>query len=163
MRKMFQLIRLILASPMLLVVPGGSGGRDANKAVSNRFWTDMWNRHSTGIYSELIAANFTRHDPTSPDASTFESYRQLVEAALSAWPDVQGTVEAIVADGDLVMTRFTMSGTHQRELMGIPANDKQWRVTGHATDRFEDGKIVERWENWDSLGLLTQLGAIPGS
>ena len=140
MRKFSTLISLVVAAPILLAVACGGGGGEDNKDVARRFWTDMWNQHSTANYSKLFAADFTRHDPASPDASTFESYRQLVEAAISAWPDVQGTVEEIIADGDLVMTRFIIRGTHKGELLGIPANDKQFLVTGHATDRVRDGK-----------------------
>lgn len=162
MRKFITLISLALAVPVLLTVACGGGGED-NKDLARRFWTDLWNRHTTAAYNELFDVNFARHDPATPDVTTFDSFRLLVDATLVAFPDIEGTIEEITADGDLVMTRFTLRGTHKAEFFGIPATDKQFQISGHATDRIKDGKIVERWENWHQFGLLQQLGVLPSS
>jgi steroid delta-isomerase-like uncharacterized protein len=70
-------------------------------------------------------------------------------------------IEDQVAEGDKVVTRWTATGTHKGELMGIPPSGKKVRVTGIAIDRLEDGKIVESWSSFDQLGMLQQIGAIP--
>jgi predicted ester cyclase len=79
----------------------------------------------------------------------------------SAIPDAQITIEDQVAEGDKVVSRYTVSGTHQGEIMGAVPTGKLVTHTGHQTERFEDGKIVESWTNWDALGLLEEIGAIP--
>jgi steroid delta-isomerase-like uncharacterized protein len=80
---------------------------------------------------------------------------------LAAFPDTEYTVEQQVDEGDYVVTRWTARGTQSGELMGIPPTGKTVEVTGIAIDRFSDGKIAESWGNWDTMGLLQQLGAVP--
>ena len=79
-----------------------------------------------------------------------------------AFPDLRMTVEAMFADGDCVITRWTAVGANTGEIPGMPATGKQSTVTGVTIDRIEDGKIVESWTNWDTLGMLQQLGIAPG-
>ena len=78
-----------------------------------------------------------------------------------AFPAIHFHLEHEVAEGDLVVTRFTGHGTHEGELMGIPPTGNEVSMSGTVTLRFADGKIVERWENFDMFGLMVQLGAIP--
>ena len=66
-----------------------------------------------------------------------------------------------MAEGDKVVSRFTVSGTHQGEIMGAAPTGKLVTHTGLQTDRISGGKIVESWTNWDALGLLQEIGAIP--
>jgi steroid delta-isomerase-like uncharacterized protein len=80
----------------------------------------------------------------------------------SAFPDLQFTMEDQIADGDKVVHRLTATGTHRGEFMGIPPTDKRVRVTGVNINQFVDGKIVEAWGFMDMMGLMQQLGAIPG-
>ena len=79
----------------------------------------------------------------------------------AAFPDLHSTVEYLIAEGDMVVSRFTMRGTHQGEFIGIPPTGKQVKVTGMVIHRFADGKIVEYWVKWDVLGMMQQLGVIP--
>ena len=80
---------------------------------------------------------------------------------LSAFPDLHITVEDMIAEGDKIVARLTMRGTHQGAFLGIPPTGKQ--VTGTAIDinRITGGKSVEHWNNSDTLGLLQQLGVVP--
>ena len=66
-----------------------------------------------------------------------------------------------MAEGDIVVSRYTVSGTHLGEIMGVALTGKLVTHTGHQTDRFEGGRIVESWTNWEALGLLQEIGAIP--
>ena len=79
----------------------------------------------------------------------------------TAFPDLNVKVEDQLAEGDKVATRWTTTGTHQGEFAGIPPTGKQGGVTGTTIARVVGGKIVEERSNWDTLGLLQQLGVIP--
>ena len=78
-----------------------------------------------------------------------------------ALPDLLMTVEDLIAEGDKVVTRWTARGTHQGELMGIPPSGNRVEVTGISVDRIEGGKFVEGWANYDALGMMQQIGAVP--
>ncbi len=78
-----------------------------------------------------------------------------------AFPDTQITVEDQIAEGDLVVTRWTARGTHQGELMGVPPSSNRATVEGITINRIADGKIAESWANYDALGMMQQIGAIP--
>jgi predicted ester cyclase len=69
----------------------------------------------------------------------------------------------LVAEGDLVAGPWRATGTHQGELMGIPATGKPISISGMGMDRVVDGKIVESWGNWDAMGMMAQLGVIPAA
>jgi len=79
---------------------------------------------------------------------------------LVAFPDARYTVEDQLADGDKVFTRWSWTGTHKGELMGIALTGKPVRISGMVIDRIVDGKIVEEWEEWDALGMMQQLGVV---
>jgi steroid delta-isomerase-like uncharacterized protein len=79
----------------------------------------------------------------------------------NAFPEIQMTVEDLIAEGDKVVTRWTARGTHQGELMGIPPSGNPVEVTGITIDRIEGGKVVETWANYDALGMMQQVGAVP--
>jgi predicted ester cyclase len=78
-----------------------------------------------------------------------------------AFPDGRTTVEAVIAEGDKVVHRWTFRGTHRGELMGIPLTDNQVTITGTTLDRVSGGKMEEEWNNFDQLGMLQQLGVAP--
>ena len=80
-----------------------------------------------------------------------------------AFPDLKVTIEDQIAEGDRVVTRWKAKGTQQGELMGMPATGKQATVTGITIDLIKSGRITESRTNWDTLGLLQQLGAIPAT
>ena len=71
------------------------------------------------------------------------------------------TVEDMIAEGDKVVDRVIVRGTHEGELMGIPATGKQVEVVEMHISRIADGKIVERWGQWDAMGMMQQIGAVP--
>jgi len=87
--------------------------------------------------------------------------KQFISIYRTAYPDTHFTVEDQVAEGDKVATRWTATGTHRGELMGIAPTGKRVTVTGIAITRVTNGKIVETWNNFDALGQLQQLGVIP--
>jgi len=78
-----------------------------------------------------------------------------------ALPDIQLSIEDSLADGDRVAVRYRIQGTHQDELMGVPATGKRVDLSGQSFFRFENGRIAERWQALDGTVLLMQLGALP--
>jgi steroid delta-isomerase-like uncharacterized protein len=135
---------------------------EANKAISRRLVEEAFNDGRLEVVDELIAPTFVNHDPSvTGDMVGPEGTKQLIEGYRTAFPDLRITVEDQLAEGDRVATRWTATGTHQAELLGIAATGKQATITGLTIDRIEDGKIVESWNNWDTLGMLQQLGVVP--
>jgi predicted ester cyclase len=104
---------------------------------------------------------FVRHDPNAPEVRGPVEEKQLMAMYFSAFPDLRFAVEDMVAEGDKVVLRYTIRGTHRGELMGIPLTDKQVTLTATETYRLAGGKIEEQWVNMDALGMMQQLGAIP--
>ena len=81
----------------------------------------------------------------------------------TAFPDIHATIDDILAEGDKVVTRFTMTGTFKGEYMGIAPTGKKITITGILITRWVDGKEVKAWENRDMLGFYQQLGVSPPS
>ncbi len=133
---------------------------EANTAVARQFYAAL-NNHDLAAAAEVIAAEFVAHLPGMPDPLDREGYRQVGAMFLAAFPDLHLTLDDVIAEGDRVVTRLTERGTHQGEFMGIPPTGRQVAYTSISIDRIADGKIVEHWVNFDALGLLQQLGAIP--
>jgi predicted ester cyclase len=78
-----------------------------------------------------------------------------------ALPDMQFTIEELLADGDTVVARFTTHGTQTSTFQGIPATGAAAAASGIAIYRLAGGKIVAQWLEYDRLGTLQQLGLIP--
>lgn len=134
---------------------------EENKALVRRHMEEYWNQGKLEIAAEIHAPDIVFHDPASPEINSSEAYNQFATMYHTAFPDIHFTIEDIVAAGDRVCTRWSCSGTHQGELMGIPATGKKTTTTGIDIYRIVGGKIAEEWVNWSTLGLLQQLGVIP--
>lgn len=132
-----------------------------NKAVSRRYFEEIWNQGNLNVIPELIAATHVHHDPASPGASGPDGMKQLVNTYRTAFPDTHFTVEDQIAEENMVVNRWTAKGTHQGELMGIGPTNKPISVTGIDIHLIVNGQIEEHWSNWDTLGLMQQLGVAP--
>jgi steroid delta-isomerase-like uncharacterized protein len=91
-----------------------------------------------------------------------EEFKQFVRMYRGAFPDLALTIEDQIAEGDLVGSRHTSTGTHTNEFQGIPPTGKAATITGMTLTRVADGKIVEAWTCWDALGMFEQLGLAGG-
>ena len=130
-----------------------------NKELSRRILEEVWNQQNLDAVDEMISATFVQHDSQSPlGVRGIAEYKQFVRHYLSAFPDCQFTVEDQIAEGSMVVTRWTVTGTHSGNLGNIPASGRRMSVTGISWSRVEDGKFVESWTSWDTLGMLQQLG-----
>jgi len=128
---------------------------------SRRIFEEVWNRRNPAIIDELMAPDYVHHDVLSPEAFGLDGYKQFADRYLSAFPDLHMTIHDEVVAGDRIVTRWTATGTHDGDLPGLPRTGKKVSVTGITIARLSNGKFVESWNNWDALGMLRQLGAIP--
>lgn len=135
---------------------------EENKALVRRFYEEFFNKGNLAVADELVVTDYVFHRATGPDINGPEGYKQLVSAVLNAFPDFHVTIEDIVAEGDKVVTRYTLSGTHKGEFRDIPPTGKKWTVWGICIECIVGGKIVETWERYDTLGFMQQLGVIQG-
>ena len=134
-----------------------------NKAIVSRFVEEFKNKANHAIVDELLADNFVHHfkDPRLPAGR--EAMKLLGQMVVAAFPDVQATIEDLLADGDKVIERTTARGTHRGEFNGAPATGKSVTWTEIHIYRLADGKIAELWSEIDFLAIMMQLGAIPGA
>ncbi len=136
---------------------------EQNKALARRNFEEVWNQGKLQLIDELVAANNVLHDPSVPEGKVTgtQGYRQFVEIYRAAFPDLRFTINDQIADGDKVVTRWTATGTHKGALMGIAPTGKRSTVTGITIEHYKDGKAVEAWVNYDTLGMFQQLGVVP--
>lgn len=135
---------------------------EGNKNAVRRVFDEVWNKKNLPVADELFATNYTHHDPSTPDAGHGpESEKKRVTLYHNAFPDLRLTPEDIIAEGEMVMARWTCRGTHKGDLGGIAPTGKPMAISGVSICRFANGKIVEGWINWDALGMMQQLGVVP--
>ena len=132
---------------------------EENKALVRRYLESNWGKRDFSIIDELVAPDFVQHAATVNAGR--EGITQFFRMVHGGLPDLQFTLNNLLADGDMVSTRFTIRGTHQGPLFGIPATGKPIMITGMSLLRLRDGKIVENWNEVDMLSALQQLGVIP--
>jgi steroid delta-isomerase-like uncharacterized protein len=133
---------------------------DTNKEIVRRLGVEPW-EGNLGVIDELVAPDYVGHDPAQPEMHGPQGIKEFITGYLAGFPDGRITIDEQLAEGDLVATRWTGRGTHQGELMGIPPTGKQVTVSGITISRVKNGKVVEEWSNWDTLGMLQQLGVVP--
>ena len=134
---------------------------EENKALVHRFVEECINRANPDAADELFAPDFVGHYPGLPEVSSAEAWKQLAPAYFSAFPDLRETIEDMIAEGDKVAYRGTSRGTHRGEFHGIAPTGKPVTIAEMHIVRVVDGKQVEHWAEYDTLGMLRQLGAIP--
>jgi predicted ester cyclase len=131
-----------------------------NKALVTRFVEEFWNQGHLAVADEVMAADATIHMPTGEVVSP-AGIQGFARTWRDAFPDWQATCEQLVAEGDAVAERWTGRGTHRGTLQGIAATGRPVVVPGSVFYRIVGDKIVEFRGQFDVLGLLRQLGALP--
>jgi steroid delta-isomerase-like uncharacterized protein len=136
---------------------------EENKATQRRVYEEAFNQKNLDVLDELIASEFTEHNPNPGQPPGLEGLKQFLSSIHTAFPDLHVNVEDMVAEGDKVAARLRVRGTHQGEFTGIAPTGNQVTLTGIDIVRIAEGKVVEHWGNFDNLGMMRQLGAIPES
>ena len=132
-----------------------------NKAIARRFF-DALNDKDLTFIDQIYADAYVRNDPGNPHISSLEEHKQWIMRLCTSFPDLQYTIDDILADGDKVMCRFTCHATHTGPWRDMPATGKQVVVKGISISHIIEGRIVEDWFSIDVFGLVQQLGiALP--
>lgn len=133
-----------------------------NKNVVRGLIEEVWNKGKMEEIGQYIATNVVFHDAPVPGLPPgIEGVKHIPAFWRSVFPDMHITIDDLVAEGNMVVQRFTMSGTQNGNLMGIPPTGKWVTMGGINFFRLDDGRIVERWGIADTLGALQQLGVMP--
>jgi steroid delta-isomerase-like uncharacterized protein len=131
-----------------------------NKPVIRRWFDEVWNQGRVEAIDELLAADGVVHGLGDGGMTGPAAFKVFHAGYKDALPDVAITLEALVAEGDMVAFRWSATGTHRGGGLGIPATDRAVRFSGMGFGRVRNGQLVEGWNNFDQLGLLQQLGVI---
>ena len=134
-----------------------------NAALTRRFLDEVYNQARPEIIDDLFAADYVDHTASTAQAPGPSGARQIYDVFRTAFPDLQVEVHDLVADGDLVSFRSTLSGTSEGPLMGAAPTGKRVEIMSMVFLRIRDGQFVERWEQMDLLGLMLQLGIVSES
>jgi steroid delta-isomerase-like uncharacterized protein len=124
-------------------------------------WVNGLNRGDVSAADETFRTDCVIHINGSPQPNIgLAEFNEMVKGLLAAFPDLRFTIEDQVVVGDKVTTRWTAEGTNTGPLGGVPATGKRMRINGLILDRVVGDKVAERWEQWDQMGMMQQLGLI---
>lgn len=130
---------------------------NANKALVRRFLEQVINRNDTRLLPQLVATDHVRHAPEG-DVHGPEGVRIELADYRAAFPDLRLVLEDLIAEGDRVVSRFVLRGTHASPLLGVAPCGLAVAVAGIGIDRIVDGRLAESWVSLDTLGLLRRVG-----
>ncbi len=131
-----------------------------NKTLVRHFYEEVWNRGHLDAADEIFAEDYVRHDLRPGNAPAGPAGQKKIAADFrAAFPDLHMTVDLMVAEGDLVVARWTTEGTNTGQWGDVPATGKRARFSGVNIFRIAQGKVVELWNHRDDLSVMQQLGA----
>lgn len=135
---------------------------EQNKVVMRRIYEEFWNQGNFESLNELVSPNYTLRLQTPPGVpSGREGLQWTIQAYRAGFPNIHVQVEEQLAEGDRVLTRITIRGTHEGTFMNIPPTYKDVTITAMVLTRFENGQNIEGRGEIDRLGLMQQLGVVP--
>jgi steroid delta-isomerase-like uncharacterized protein len=134
---------------------------EENKALTRHFYEEVFNNKNMAGVDAFVAPNIIDHSLPPGAPGGIESVRQAITMLLTAFPDLNLTLEDIIAEGNRVVVRWTMHGTHQGASLGMPPTGKQFTIPGVSLLCLESGMAVEAWIVQDQLSMLQQLGLVP--
>jgi steroid delta-isomerase-like uncharacterized protein len=134
-----------------------------NKKLLRRFYEEVCNQQRFELLDQLLAENYEHHNPSLPPEMQHgrAAFGQILRMFYGAFPDLQGTVETLIGEGDKVVARIRFRGTHRGELMGVPASGNPVDFSVIEIYRIANGQMVEGWAALDVLGVMQQIGAMP--
>ena len=133
---------------------------EENKAIVSHFYEEL-DKGNLDVADEILSSNCVFHFPGGDGLLGPESYKEQVAPFVTAFPDSKHIHEDMITEGDKVVAHGTVRGTHEGEYMGIAPTGKQVMFTGIGIFRIAEGKFIEAWIEFDRLGLMQQLGAVP--
>ncbi len=133
-------------------------GKQQNIEALQRFG-DAVNSGNLEEILEVVSPSVIDHDPAPDQEPGPRGFVKIFTGLRRAFPDLNISVDHLVADEDNVSIAYIISGTHKGIFLGVPPSDRAIRARGVQIARFEEGKMVERWGSSDQLGILEQIGA----
>ena len=135
-----------------------------NGILIRRWFEEVWNKGRLEAVEEMASPDVIGHGQAQHATDIgLKEFKPFVMGFRSAFPDLKVTIDQVIEQGDIVVARWTATMTHQGEFLGYAPTGKKATITGTSTQRISGGKIVEGWDNWDQLGLLVQIGAVPAA
>lgn len=135
-----------------------------NSALIRRWFEEVWNKGNMDAIDEMASPDAIGHGQAQHDIDIgLKEFRTFAISLRRAFPDFNVTIDQVIEQEDKVVARWTTTMTHKGEFLGVAPTGKKVTITGTSMQRIADGKIVEGWDNWDQLGLLVQIGAIPAA
>lgn len=129
------------------------------KSLNHR-WIQAFNDRDWKTEAAVRTPDFRAYMSGAPEPLNHDAWSGFMVAFTTAFPDSRISIEGSVAEGDMVATRWTLTGTHQAAFQGIPATGRAVKFTGIEYNRVVDGRIAEHWSMFDNLAMLRQLGAM---
>lgn len=133
---------------------------EQNNALVRRF-EQAFADNDVATIDELCDPALVDHNPAPGQEPTLAGFKETIAGYKAQFPDAESVIEAVVAEGGDVATRWSITATHDHEAFGVPATGKHLAAEGMNFYRLADGRITDVWTQFDQLGLLQQLGAIP--
>ncbi len=135
-----------------------------NSALIRRWFDEIWNNGRMEAIDEMASPDVIGHGQAQHDIDVgLEQFRAFAIDLRRAFPDMQVSIDQTIEQGDKVVAHWTSTMTHKDAFLGFAPTGRKVTVTGISIQRISNGKIVEGWDNWDQLGLLVQIGAVPAA
>jgi len=137
----------------------------ANRSLVRTWFDEVWNKGQEATIDRLLAPSAVAYGlgDGNEEVRGPEEFKQFARNIRGSFSDFQITIEDILAEADKVMARIVLQGIHTGDKIGVPATGRQVKVTGIVLVRIVNGQIAEAWNNWDQLGFMRQIGALPGA
>ena len=132
-----------------------------NKALVRRLIEEAWNKGNGAVIDEILSPAYVLHVPSPSPQINREVYKQAISMYRSAFSDFRFTIDDMVAEGDKVVIRWTIQGTHTGEYMGVAPTGKEVALTGISIRRIADRMITEEWLASNMLNFMQELGVVP--
>jgi steroid delta-isomerase-like uncharacterized protein len=132
-----------------------------NAAIIQRFINEVINQGRYEVCDEIVAQDFLELDPLPGQRQGREGLKEIIAMLRSAFPDIHWITDESISSGDKVVTRFTWTGTHRGDFLGIPATGRPVTVKGVVIDRLTESRMADSRILMDTFSLMMQLGVIP--
>lgn len=121
---------------------------------------ELWNTGNYRLIPELFTRDYIHYDPNDPEIHDLASYKKWLVTIQTAFPDLHITIHDVIESDTKIALRWTVRGTHMGEYHGLPASRQTMMFTGMSMYHLVDGKIARGWVNYDTVGMMRQLGAL---
>jgi steroid delta-isomerase-like uncharacterized protein len=133
---------------------------DRNKKTVSRYYADVLNGGEVDLLDEIAVEDYVENDPLPGQGNGRADFKRRVETLRSAFAPITFRVEDVIAEGDRVVVRWSSTGKHSGEFLGIPPTDREYTINGIDIHACRDGRLAEHWHVVDQLSQLQQLGLV---